>query len=325
MALVTLAAVGLLLVGVVALLASIVTAGRPEGHVLVPAELLDRGRGMRARAHARVVAGAGAAVVGGVVGLVGVMASDGATSDWGQVVWVVAFLMGAGAGCVVVALFGPRRQSVTGLRSADLTPRTAGSFGPRWALIAPALLAGLLVVVMIATAMTATEVGGSGALMWSDDAAVGSVGPYPSWSIVLPLLVLLLGAGAAFVLALHRIAGWPRPTERGLFGLDDDIRRSTTRMLLFGTAGALFAALGAFGYQVARTWGVAQVNQRINATPASADPAPVETMWSFLTFTAAGFLVVGFVLMACAPLAGRVRRPQIEQRVAAPGPAVVGE
>ena len=319
MAIVGLAVLALLLLAACLLVASVVASGRPGRPISVPAELADRARHMRHRAHLRIVLSVLAGSVAGVASTAYFLAvSDGPT------VWGVSFLMAVGAGCVTVALLGPRRESVPSVRSAELTPRLASSFGPRWAFTAPALLAVVLATSMVLTALSATEMDGSSVLAWQDEDGPGSVGPYPGWSTVLPMLLVLMLAAAAFAMALRRVAGWPRPVETELFGFDDDIRRATTRMLLFGATGALLGALGDLAAAVADSWYIALVNQRLNPPgyPAS-DPTVAESIWHWLQGAGAVCIVLGMALMMAAPVAGLVRRPLLASQVLPSGDAEV--
>lgn len=319
MAIVTLAALALLVVLAFLLVATVVTSGRPGRPILVPAGLADQARHMRSRAHARVIVSGAAVLVAGIVSTAGVLALSE-----GQSVWVIASLVAAGAGCIAVAALGPRRESAPSVRSAELTPRVARSFGPRWAFTAPALLALVLAVAMVLTAFSATVVDGESVLTWHDESGPGSVGPYPGWSTVLPMLVLLTLAAATFAMALRRVASWPRPIEHDLFGLDDDIRRATTRMLLFGATGALLVAVGDFGAEVAGAWETALLNQRLDPQPgALSDPTPAESVWHWLQGFGFWCVLLGFVLMLAAAAAGRVRRPLLADRVVSSGDAEV--
>ncbi|MGB7981582.1 MAG: hypothetical protein WCF36_12405 [Candidatus Nanopelagicales bacterium] len=303
----------LLLAAGLALFALVLVAlgsGRPEGRVRVPTHLAASADTLRRRAHTRIAIATAAVLIAFSVTVV-------ATIEvlHGLPAWAAAFLVSAGAGSALVAWMGPAREAPAPIRTAELSIRTARGFGPGWAFTVPAILAALLVAALVACMVVAGESEGRDVLTWSTTYASGSVGPYPGWRTGLPLLVALLVAGALFAVALHRIAGWPRPVEADLADLDDDIRRATTRMLLLGTTGALLGALGTFGVAVAATWGNLLSNQREALAQvtgqALTDPTRTELVWRVVHVGGLLAWLGAVVLMVSAAALGRVRRPQL--------------
>lgn len=317
-----------LLAGILAALAVLVVAaaraGRPGPRVLVEAVDTATARRMRRWAHLRLAGSAGAVLVTGICALALAL-----RAGWDQPAWSAACLVAAGAGSAAVGLVSPLGEEARSIRAADLTPRTAGSFGPRWAYTVPAILTSVLVVIMILTAATASSEAGESALAWQYGQASGWVQPYPGWSTVGLLLGLLAVAGGAFLAALRQVAGWPRPMEPGLYPLDDDIRRAVTRALLLGTTGALLGALGAFVSVVAGAWSTALSNERSSAAVESgvrglSDPSVAEAAWRVALPGGLLLLLIGLILMGCAAVVGRVRRPTVVDPVT-PTPSLRGD
>jgi hypothetical protein len=299
-------------VALIWLAVALVGAGRRRGPVVVPAalpgELGSLRRGANRRVWLAVPAGAG---IGAVVLLLAL------AGEWGAQAVALGALAAAGAACVAVGLIGPPAEAAPPLRSAELTPRSWRDFGPRWAFPIPAALCIALVVVLVGAALVASNgpSGDSPTLAWtSTDGLSGFVTPWPGWPTVLPLLLTLGVAAACYLLALHRVAGWPRPTEPALFGVDDEVRRAGTRMLLFIASGALLTALGAISSVCLRAWDTAAMTVRVNAETVD----PVREQLLGLAVLAAGVTTVAGVTFMLAALAvGWVRTPQqVEQPVA---------
>lgn len=82
---------------------------------------------------------------------------------------------------------------------------------------------------------------------------------------VLPLLVALGVAAGCHLMGLHQVASWPRPIEPALFGVDDEVRRAGTRMLLFSASGALLTALGTISSVCLRAWDTAAMTVRVKS------------------------------------------------------------
>ncbi len=310
LALLFLLAVGL---GLVVLVVAALRSGRPGDRIQIPTALVRRADAMVRRSRLRVAIGAPAVLLTG-----GFMLAATFEVLNGLPAWAAALLAALGAGSAVVVLVGPPQETAAPIRSADLAVRTARGFGPGWAFTVPAVLAGLLVAAVVAAMVTADSVDGRDVLTWSTGSVAGSAGPYPGWHTGLPLLALLAVAGGLFAWALRRVAGWPRPTEQGLYALDDDIRRATTRMLLLGATGALLGALGAFASAVAGVWQTVLSNQQAavaNLTgsalpdPAWADPSWAESAWHAVQLGGLVMWVLGLALMVSAAVSGTVRTP----------------
>ncbi len=296
------------------LVVALVSAGRRRGPaVVVPAALSGELGSLRRGANRRVwLAGPAGAGVGVVVLLLAL------SGEWGVQAVALAALAAAGAVCVVVGLIGPPDEVAQAVRSAELMPRSWRDFGPRWAFPIPAALTIVLVVVLVGAAVVAsTEPSGdSPALAWtSTDGLSGYVTPWPGWPTVLPLLVALGVAAGCYLLGLHRVASWPRPTESALFGVDDEVRRAGTRMLLFSTSGALLTALGAISFVCLRAWDTAAMTVQVNSD--TADPV-LDQVLDLASLAAGVTSLAGVTFLLAALAAGWVRAPQqAEQPVAA--------
>lgn len=303
------------------LVVALVRAGRRRGPaVAVPAGFSGALGMLRRGANRRVwLGGSAGAAVGALVVLLALSA------EWGVQAVPLAALAAAGAGCVAVALVGPPTEVAPAVRTAELAPRSWRGFGPRWAFPIPAALTVLLVVLLIGAAVAAsTPASGEGpALAWtSTDGLTGYVTPWPGWPTVLPLLSALGVAAGCYLLGLHRVAGWARPTEAALFGVDDEVRRAGTRMLLFSACGALLTALGAIGYVCLRAWDTATMTLRVNrdtALPVLDTPTKVgyataestlEQVLDLASIAAVATALAGITFMLAALAAGWVRTPQ---------------
>lgn len=311
------------------LMVALVGAGRRRGPAfVVPAGTAGGLRSLRRGANRRVWLGAPiGAVVGGVVLLLGL------SGEWGVQAVALAALAAAGATCAAVGLIGPPTGMAPEVRSAELTPRSWRGFGPRWAFPIPAALTTVLVTLLVGAALVASaEPSGDGpALAWSStDGLAGYVTPWPGWPTVLPMLGVLGVAASCYLLGLHRVAGWARPTEPALFGVDDEVRRAGTRMLLFSASGALLTALGAISYVCLRAWDTAATTVRANAAtaepvlrvPAEAGYATavstLEQVLDVASLAAVVTTLAGVTFMLAAPAAGWVRAPQQAEQPVAP-------
>jgi hypothetical protein len=156
-------------------------------------------------------------------------------------------------GCVIIAAVPlPRwRVDASGRRTAQLTPRGAASFGPRWAFTLP-LAAGLaLVLFLLATGLTAStdEAGLSRMISLSSaPGESGSAGPYPGWYYGVPVIALTVLLAAVVLLALHRIASAPKPQDAASWELDAALRRSATRFVMSLSTSALLFYFGGLLY-----------------------------------------------------------------------------
>jgi hypothetical protein len=308
---------------------ALLRAGRRRGPgVAVPAGLSGVLGMLRRGANRRVWLAASAGAAAGSVVLL--LALSG---EWGVQAVALAALAAAGAACVAVALVGPPIGAAPAVRTAELAPRSWRGFGPPWAFPIPAALTVLLVGLLVGAAVVAsTPPAGAGpALAWtSTDGLTGYVTPWPGWSTVLPLLGALGVAAGCYLLGLHRVAGWPRPTEPALFGVDDEVRRTGTRMLLFSASGALLTALGTISYVCLRAWDTAAMTIRINRdtdlpvldTPTEVGYATAESTLEqaldLASIAAAVTTLAGLTFMLAALAAGWVRTPQQAEQPVAP-------
>jgi MFS family permease len=302
------------------LVAGVARSGRRIEEVTAPTPLAEAVRAMRGRANARVLL---VTVAAGGIGFAALLA--GFAVEWGTLALALAALAAAGAGSLTVAAVRPPTEAPTSVRSAELTPRTSRGFGPRWAFAIPSALAAGLVALLLASALTSSPSDdGRGHLEWSAPGISGSVAPYPGWQAVLPLLLLLGAAAGAYLFALHRVAAWPRPTEPDLYGFDDEVRRASTRMLLFGASGALLTATGTVAFVAGRAWHAVAANVRMNGGPelgqaatlgpwtfAGDSPSPLEQAIDAVWSVAAISIPVGITFMFAALVAGWVHSPRL--------------
>lgn len=134
-----------------------------------------------------------------------------------------------------------------GVRTADLTPRTGGSFGPRWGFTLPLASAGILVAVLVVMGFTSSADGVGLYRAFTIDLPDGSSSgtPYPGWFYGVPLMFATLGLALVVLLVLHRIASAPRPTAAELYSVDDALRRSVTAFIMLLSSSALLLYFGA--------------------------------------------------------------------------------
>jgi hypothetical protein len=279
--------------------------GRGPQPVVAPAALSGQVNDLRRGANRRVWF---AAAVGAPFAVLVLMLALAA--ELGLQAVALAALAAGGAACLSVALVGPPPTAAVPVRTAELTPRSWRGFGPRWAFPIPGGLAALLVVLVAGAAVVAsTPPSGSGTgLAWTATAGLsGYVQPWPGTPLALVLLATLGLAGGSYVLALHRVAGWPRPTEPALFDLDDEVRRAGTRMLLFTASGALLIALGAICSVCIRAWDTITTTMRMNGATPEGD---LDRALGVSSVAASVTILAGLTFMLLALVAGWVRTPQ---------------
>jgi hypothetical protein len=163
----------------------------------------------------------------------------------------------------------PRASASTGVRQAELTPREATSFGPRWGFVLPLVSAALLVVFLIATASLARETDYtslSREIGLVNPGGYATASPYPGWFYALPLLVVTVLLSGGVLLALWRIAGARSLGSLGLAPLDAAIRRSTTRFVMLLSSSIIVLYLGATSFTAGTAWRNVAQWSKLNAT-----------------------------------------------------------
>ncbi len=227
--------------------------GRDRSTLVVPKEFaVDASsavRGMHLRMFAAVGAGA---VVAGILAFAPIRVLHLALGA------AIAPGIGALVACLVIAAMPfPRTGTGFAVRQADLTPREATSFGPRWGFILPLVSAALLVIFLIATASLArdtdyTDLSREIGLVTPGGYATAS--PYPGWFYAAPLLVgtVLLVGGVLF--SLWRIAGARSSGALDLAPLDAAIRRATTRFVMLLSSAVIVLYLGATALTAGSAW-----------------------------------------------------------------------
>lgn len=131
----------------------------------------------------------------------------------------------------------------TGLRTAELTPRSGGSFGPRWGFALPLASAGILILFLLVTGLSSTtdDFGLYRAFTVEHGTGSSTGSPYPGWYYGVPVILATIVLALAVLLVLHRIAAAPRPASPELFDVDDALRRSVTRFVMLLSSSALLA------------------------------------------------------------------------------------
>ena len=133
-----------------------------------------------------------------------------------------------------------------GVRTADLVPRSGGSFGPRWGFALPLASAGILILFLIVTGLTSVpdDLGLYRAFTVEIVGGSSTASPYPGWYYGVPVIAATLVLAGVVLLVLNRVAAAPRPTNRDLYAVDDALRRSVTRFIMLLSSSALLAYFG---------------------------------------------------------------------------------
>lgn len=149
-----------------------------------------------------------------------------------------------------------------GTVSAELRPRGALSFGPRWALALPVVTAVALLAVLLATGLTSSRdaFGRFAALeverhTAGTDLAEGYVGPltaetvaagpFPGWFLAVPTAVAAVTLLAVTAGVLRGLAMAPRPADSRLTRVDDVARTLRAKLVATVAGAGLLATLGA--------------------------------------------------------------------------------
>jgi hypothetical protein len=157
--------------------------------------------------------------------------------------------IGGAAALLVIAISPfPRRAPEDGVRRADLVPRGMATFGPRWGFILPLVAAALLVVLLIATGVTASP-DGDGRMRTllvyvpqedlSGHVQLGGFygDVYPGWFYGVPILIAVALLILMLLAALDRVALAPRIGPAEAAALDRLLHTAMTRfVMLFGSA-----------------------------------------------------------------------------------------
>jgi len=133
-----------------------------------------------------------------------------------------------------------------GVRTADLVPRSGGSFGPRWGFALPLASAGILIAFLLVTGVTSTrdDLGLYRAFTIEVVGGSSTATPYPGWYYGTPVIFATVVLAAVVLLVLNRVAAAPRPTNPDLYTVDDALRRSVTRFIMLLSSSALLAYFG---------------------------------------------------------------------------------
>ena len=208
-----------------------------------------------------------------------------------------------------------RRTPSDGVRRAELTPRRAKAFRPRWAFTLPGATTVLLIVVLVTTGLSASPVDGpfSHEFMAIVPHGTSSAGPYPDWSygsyILGATLVLLI----AMLFALHRVATTARVLDHDSLPIDEVVRRTLTRFIALSVTAVVVLYLGAVSLTAgaamrsASAWFsvrpayIVSVCGRKTPCSVTGTPADVVTGVAQPTYSwGSAFAIVGIVLIGLA-------------------------
>ena len=204
-----------------------------------------------------------------------------------------------GLAAAVVTAVGERtwpRPAGT-VRRASLQPRTVRDVAPRTPLVALATWTAALLLVLLATGLSAADDGRSITLDHAPLPVSGSAGPYPGGFYGIPVCVGTLLVAAAAVAVLHLVAH--RPVVPGLSPADDTaLRRASARR-------AVTAAQTVVGLTLAAVLALAGTALRNVARSSFA----VDDVWTHVTdplhlaLGTTALVVAGAVLLATLALA----------------------
>ncbi|WP_411732324.1 hypothetical protein [Paeniglutamicibacter sp.] len=219
--------------------------------------------------RARTIAGMAAMVSGGAVALV-------LQQEFTAAAGLPLAVAPAGMWALSAAVFacwrlpheftGPSTESSLQV-SAELTPRSTGTFGPAWGIVLPAVLLGASALgLVVAGFLSGTDeqgrfrnlpyVSAGGAELDTNmvvthiQLGVGTAGPFPGWYYGLPVLALLLLGAGLNLWALKTNARRPRMRDLRLLAFDDAVRTNVgyvvstgfSAMLCFQIAPMMLAA-----------------------------------------------------------------------------------
>ena len=162
--------------------------------------------------------------------------------DFGRLVLITPILAASAA----IAFFAlvpatPFREGA-GARSADLSPRTPWSFGPRWIFALPAVAAATLIVVSVGVGLAADADGRT--ISHAYDRGGNSAGPFPGFFYGVPVLAAIAVLACVAVIALVRIASAARPSDETLREADAAVRLLAIRVVMKSATSALAVTLG---------------------------------------------------------------------------------
>jgi hypothetical protein len=160
---------------------------------------------------------------------------------------LVPGISGASGFLVLAVAPIPRRVPEGGLRQADLTPRTLGTFGPRFGFVLPIAAAAVLVALLVVTGASGSLIEGPFSHEFSVAVPPGgfnSAGPYPDWSYGVFILSATMILIAALLFALHRVAASPRIGYGEPLAIDSALRATLTRFIMLGGTAVVVLYLG---------------------------------------------------------------------------------
>jgi hypothetical protein len=282
--------------------------------VTVPLEASGYPRAVAWSVRAKMVAAAGAgALVAAVVALTPVPLLHLGLGA------AIAPGVGGIVACLVISAAPlPRAPHPSGVRQADLVPRLASSFGPRWGFVLPLVSAAVLIIFLIATAALSStdDQGLSRQIGQRTPAGYETAGPYPGWFYVVPVLVVTVLLSLSALAALRRIAVARSLGIPALGEFDRAIRGALTRFVMLLSSSVIVFYIGAVALMAgssARTvsqWSkpTALFDKRAGVAAAATDPTFQVSAGDFIhgvvqpQYTAAaiettlGILLIGFGL-----------------------------
>jgi hypothetical protein len=230
----------------------------------------------------------------------------------------LALAPGVGAAVAIAVVSSSRfsrRTPSDGVRRAELTPRRADAFRPRWAFILPGATTALLIVALVTTGLSASPVDGpfSHEFLAIVPQGTNSAGPYPDWSYgsyILGATVVLL---SVVLFALNRVASTVRVADHDSFPIEELIRRTLTRFIALSGTAVVVLYLGAVSFtagaamRAASSWFyikpsyIVSVCGRKSPCSVTSTPADLVTGVAQPTYSwGSAFAVVGIVLIVIA-------------------------
>ena len=152
------------------------------------------------------------------------------------------------AGLSVIAITPlARRVRNEPVRRAELAPRRARTFGPRWGFILPVVAASVLALMLVTTAAMASldDFGLSRAISMTTENGSSRSGPFPGWFYATPLLVVSALLCVMTLVTVHRVTTTPARNTATSAPVELQVRSSLIQFSLLMSSAAVVFYLGA--------------------------------------------------------------------------------